>query len=536
MSLRKLRWFLGAAFRRHYKLIFLVTVALALSLGAIRFSSRLPTSELLLSLFSRVEYTEGLVGAPQTLNPLFVTTDTEKDLSSLLFRGLTQVTPDGQVVPDLAESWEVSSSAQVFLFHLKPNQRFASGEVITPEDIAFTYELARDRAVGSRFAEAFKDMEVQVIAGDSVLFRLNTPYAPFLTLTNLGILPKKQIEKINRADFRFAKLNHAQVTSTDFKFKALTEGQLVLTKGNVNYIFRFYKTAKDLESALKLGEIKAAGFTEAVSLKDWKNFQTLSSPLYQRFVAVFYNARSSATTERSVRQGLSYAINKDLIISDILSGSAEAVLGPLAPISWAKSEGLRKYEFDTKLAKSSLDRSGWTGGPIRQKDGKSLEIALSYRDTPTNIRIAQEIAYDWGEVGVRAILNPLSPSEFKRKVIDGKDFQAAILTQEVGEDPDQYVIWHTTQSDSGNLTGLKVPKLDKALEDARLTIESGERKSRYADFQRFLLDEAPVTFLYYPKYTFVVSNKVQGLSPKPLGLPSDRYLDISNWQVGRSYF
>lgn len=536
MSLRKLRWIIGALFRRHRRLslvILLAVVGLAL---VYRYTSSQNLPQTVVSLLSKAEYSEGLVGTPQTLNPLFVAADSERDISSLIFRGLTKTNISGETIPDLAERWEVSSNSQVYLFHLKPNQFFQDGTPVTAEDVAFTYELAKNPETGSRFSETFKDLEIQVVGTDSVLFRLAQPFSPFLTLTDLGILPRAALAETEPRNLRLAKFNLQPVGSSPFRLKSISKEEAILVNGQTEYSFRFYSSASDLEVALKMGEVKAAGFTEAIDFSGWKNLQVLSSPLYRRFTGVFYNLRGSPTAEKNVRQGLSYAIDKNKIIKELLNEAAEPVSSSIAPISWAKADNPRQYDFRLDSAKSSLDRSGWRGGPIRQKEGKSLDITVSFIDTPVFKKIAEQVASDWAQAGVRAILNPLSAADFATKVVANKDFHAAIFTQEVGVDPDQYSLWHTTQAFSTNITGLRLPILDKALEDGRSTISQEERKAKYADFQRFLIDEAPVTLLYYPKYSFVVSTKIQDINLKPLGVPADRLNEISSWDITRTFF
>lgn len=536
MSPRHLRWILGAFLRRHRRLSLILVLAVAALALTWKYTSALSVGDSVLGLISEVKYTEGLVGVPQTLNPLFVSTDTERDLSRLLFRGLTTTDVSGAIKPDLAESWEASSNGQSYLFHLKPGLMWQNGDPLTASDVAFTYELARNPASGSPYSETFKNLSVQVVGTDSILFRLSDSFSPFLSLTSIGILSRHLLEKISPPDLKLAKFNLAPVGSTNFRLKSLTAESAIFTNGSASYVFRFYSSSTDLGSALKLGEIRAAGFTDATDFKDWGNLQILSSPLYQRFVAVFYNLRGGPASEKGVRQGLSYAIDKDRLVNQTLRGAGEIAYSSILPVSWAKVDNLRHYDYKPDLAKGALDKAGWTGGPVRQKDGQSLDISLSFRENPAMRAAAEQVAKDWGAVGVRAILNPLSPEEFQTKVINKKDFQAAIFTQEVGVDPDQYVLWHTTAADSTNITGLKLPKLDKALEDGRHFQTQDGRQEKYADFQRFLLDEAPVTFLYYPKYSYVVSTKVQGIDLKPLGVPSDRFSDIENWVIGRVIF
>lgn len=532
MSPRRLRWMIQALLKRHRKISFVLLILVVINALAIRLTNEDEIRSRALNLISTQKYVEGVVGTPQNLNPLFTSTDSEKDLSRLLFRGLTKTSLSGEVIPDIAQSWETSSSGQVYLFHLKNNLKFQNGDPITASDVALTYELAKNPETGSLFSPTFQDMEINIVSEHSILFRLKDPYTPFLSITNLGILPKKVIEKIDPKDLRFAKFSTSPIGSTEFRLKVFNNDEAVFSKNGTQFVFKFYQSQNDLLTALKLGEVRSAGFSEPVDLTGWGNLQKFSSPLYRRFTGVFYNLRQGLTSDRAVRQGLSYALDKENILDSLVG--VEPAFSPIPPISWAKAENLKHYDYKPDLARSSLEKAGWVGGPIRQKDGKSADVSLSFIDTEQFRNLAHEVAKNWGEIGVRAILNPLNPSEFKTKVVDGKDFQAAILTQEVGEDPDQYVLWHSTQTGSTNITGLKLPRLDKSLEDGRQLIERPERQAKYADFQRFLLDESPVTFLYYPKYTYLVSTKITGIELEPLGIPGDRLSNILNWKVRRT--
>lgn len=533
MNLRRLRWMIQALLKRYRNLAFLTLAAVLVSLLALRYSEPGEVRKNFLNLVSSARYSEGLVGTPKTFNPLFVSSDSERDISRLLFRGLTKADLAGNVTGDLAESWETSSSGQVYLFHLKTGLKFQNGDPITSADVALTYELAKNQETGSHFNQTFQNLEISVVSDSDILFRLRDPYTPFLSITDLGILPKKIVEKIDPKNLRLDKFGLDPIGSTEFRLISYSQDEVKLVRNGQEFIFRFYQTTSDLLTALKMGEVKAAGFSEPVNFSGWNNLQQFSSPLYRRFVGIFYNLRQGITADRGVRQGLSYSLDKKKLL-DTLGGSLEESYGPIPPISWAKAESLKKYDYKPDLAKSSFEKAGWVGGPVRQKDSKSADIVLSFIDTEQFRILSAEIAKQWAQTGIRAILNPLSPLSFKTKVIDGKDFQAAIFTQEVGIDPDQYVLWHSTQIESTNITGLKLPKLDKSLEDGRQILEKSDRLGKYADFQRFLLDEAPLTFLYYPKYTYLVTTKVDGIELMPLGIPGDRLANISNWKLKRT--
>lgn len=534
MNIRKTRWLALGYLKRHRAIIagvltfFFLVLVLGRYFGA-------PIKNLLANSISPNHFVEGVLGPVATVNPLFVNSDSEKDLSKVLFRGLTKTDVSGVSQGDLAESWDVAPSGKEYIFHLKPRLKFQNGETITADTIAYTYNLARDPKYGSNYISIFKDLDVQALDDNTVLFHLREPFSPFLSLTDLGILPQAATKHQLDRGIDLQKIDLRGLGSTDFHLTSLVPDQIALTRGTSDYTFRIYQSENDLKTALKLGEIEAAAFTQNPDLNGWKNYQVKTSTIYRRFVAVFYNERSAPTNDKVVRQSLSYALDKDNIVSNIIDGAGERAVSPIPPTSWAKSDNPRIYGYTPDLAKKGLDHEGWIGGPIRSKTGKTLEISLSYPDSPIYRAIATQVAKDWANIGVRALLNPLDITTFQNQVIGAKSFQAAIFTEEIGADPDQYVLWHTTQKDS-NVTGMSLPKLDKALEDGRETVTQADRIQKYLDFQRFLLDESPVTMLYYPKLFYIVSNKVQNVQLPPLGTPSDRFNNISDWKIKQTLF
>ncbi|MCL5970297.1 MAG: hypothetical protein M1450_02210, partial [Patescibacteria group bacterium] len=104
--------------------------------------------------------------------------------------------------------------------------------------------------------------------------------------------------------------------------------------------------------------------------------------------------------------------------------------------------------------------------------------------------VANQIVSDWKKIGLG--------TEIKIENTIPSDFDILLATQEIPPDPDQYPFWHSTQINT-NITNLANPKIDKLLEDGRVIQNLDERLKIYADFQRFIAEESPVAFLYYPR-------------------------------------
>ncbi|MEK7505038.1 MAG: ABC transporter substrate-binding protein, partial [Patescibacteria group bacterium] len=92
---------------------------------------------------------EGLIGSPRFINPLLATSDTDKDLSYLVYSGLMRITPNNELIPDLAENYEISSSGLEYTFTLKNNLVWQDGKPITADDVVFTIEQVKNQTIKS---------------------------------------------------------------------------------------------------------------------------------------------------------------------------------------------------------------------------------------------------------------------------------------------------------------------------------------------------------------------------------------------------
>ena len=123
-------------------------------------------------------------------------------------------------------------------------------------------------------------------------------------------------------------------------------------------------------------------------------------------------------------------------------------------------------------------------------DFKSSESAsLTLSTFAEFVPLAEKIAKDWTDLGITT----------RVKVESGipQSYQALLAAQDIPLDPDQYPLWHSTQTQT-NITRYGNPKIDKLLEDGRKEIDMENRKKIYYDFQRYLVEDVPAIFLFHP--------------------------------------
>ena len=325
-----------------------------------------------------------------------------------------------------------------------------------------------------------------------------------------------------------------------FRVKSITKDKIALAGEGLNLIFRFYMNFKDAKTALKLGEIHAlGGFTpqEVSEAKKFGNKNIYQHVLPNRQALILFNTRGDPLKSKEVRQALAYSINKTSIAQS--AGGVVAVISrnQLPLINWVESSKKDRYELNLEEAKKLLKKAGFefTKGSW-QKKNKKLTVTVISADDPELNTIVNMLKQSWIELGIEVNSKTQDVESLHKETIPNRSFQILVDFQEIPPDPDQYVLWHTTQAREANITGISSANLDKLLEDARKVGDVKKRGESYKLFTTLLADEAPAVFLYYPQYIWVVSKKVHGIDLSNFTTPLDRFDSYKKWRVDRGYF
>lgn len=368
--------------------------------------------------------------------------------------GLTAINASGEATSSVAKSWDIDEKGLNFIFHLYPDLYWQDGTKFKAGDVK--YHL--------------KDVKLAPVDDNTLKITIKEPYAPLPVLLSKPIFKQ---DLVGLGLYKIQKITY----SGDY----ITNLTLVSQNNELSPVeYKFYPNTDDAILGFKRGEVNELdSITQTGDLGNWKTLKITSNTQFDRYVAVFFNLDNGLFKEKEIRQALAYAIPdfKDY----------EKVYSPIPPDSWAYSQKIRLYHYDPDTAKKILNKN-----PIASKSSE-LTVSTFAQLLPT----AQQIIDAWSKVGVNA----------KVKVENSipTDFQILVLTQTVPPDPDQYPYWQSTQ-ETTNISNYSNLKIDKLLEDGRKTYDQEKRKKIYADFQRYLVDDEPVIFLYYPK-TYTVTRK-----------------------------
>jgi peptide/nickel transport system substrate-binding protein len=502
---------------------------------------------------------EGLVGTPRFINPILAISDTDRDLTTLLYSGLMRATPDGDTVPDLAESYTISDDGLVYTFKLKDDVTFHDGSAITSADIAFTVSLAQTPDIKSPKRADWEGVGVEEVDEQTISFILARPYSPFLENTTIGILPMHLWKEVPPGEFPFFRLNTRPIGSGPFKFENLSSDKTgAPTKYNLNYFknfslgrphidslkFIFFANESALIDAFKNGEIQSASGISPLHLTqiEFSN-SILIKTILPRVFAIFINQnKSDALSDKSVRSALDLALDKNAIIEEVLGGYGTPLNGPIPPgviISVNQEHIVNNNVQLTKkerisMAKDLLLNANWEQNEeteIWEKDGTPISFSIKTSNTPELALSAEKVVETWRELGIDVTLEIFATSDLNTSVIRPREYEALLFGEIVGRTLDLFAFWHSSQRDDPglNLALYTNSGADKLLSEARVETDREIREEKYIEFDKIVSEDQPAIFLYSPEFLYVVPSNLYGIKLGALTTPAERFLNVYQW-------
>ncbi|MFA4941387.1 MAG: ABC transporter substrate-binding protein, partial [Patescibacteria group bacterium] len=287
------------------------------------------------------EYTEGLVGTPKHINPIYASTnDVDNDISQLIFSSLFKHGINGELTNDLALEYFVSEDNRTYTISLREDAKWNNGEKLTADDIIFTFDAINNSQYKSPLRASFSGVTLEKIDEKTIKFVLSQPYGAFLELLTFGIIPQNLWLPISAESASLAELNLKPIGSGPYKFKSLTKDK----SGNIrsyslsvnndyygekpyleNITFKFFINFEEAASALNENQINGIsylpqGAKDKLVSQDSLFFHKLNFP---QINAIFFNQKNNnILTDKKIRQALSFSINKNEIISTIYKEEA----------------------------------------------------------------------------------------------------------------------------------------------------------------------------------------------------------------------
>lgn len=497
-------------------------------------------------------YVEGVAGSPGNLNPLYFENQTDRDLGALIFRGLTRTTASGSIEPDLARTWAIGGDDTVYTFTLRNDVFWHDGEPFTAEDVAFTFGIIQDPAFGGRpeLVDVWRDVEIEVIDPLTVRFTLAEPFAPFLSYTTLGIIPRHVLAETPVGDVAAAAFSRSPTGTGPWRVADVQSDHITLEPHAdfygpapmLDYLtMRFYPSTTATYEAYERGEVLGISQVRAEDVATLSQLEQLN--LYNAprsgYAMVALNLRRPLFSDQNVREALLVGLDRNALISDVRDGQGVVAHSFYLPTHWAYNPDVKTYAYDVARARELLDQSGWQDRDqdgVREKDGTRLKfVLLTNEENPTHVELIDRIAQQWAQIGVQAEPRTVGFSDLVRTYLRPREFDAILLNAPTKPttDPDVYPLWHSSQTvDEGlNWAGWNDARVDTLLEDGRRILDHNTRREIYAALQHVFAEEVPSLLLYHPVYNYAVDEEVRNVQIGPVSDPSDRFRTLPEWYV-----
>lgn len=350
------------------------------------------------------EYTEGIVGQPRFINPIYgETNDVDRTIIELVYSGLMTYDKDGKIVNDLAKDYQVSSDGKTYSFTLKDKLQWQDGTPLTVDDVLYTIKTIQNSDYKSPLRANWIDVEAKKTSDNSFNLLLKSPYNSFLESCVLKIIPQHIWQNISPENFTLSSYNLKPIGSGPYTLSNLQQTNSGLIKSinlavnrkyydKLPYIpnisFQFFGSKEDLIKAANQKTIDGfslASFdnnqTEAEKeiRQGWsknEKFDVYSFTL-PRYFAVFFNIdKSKLFSDENIRKALVYSVDKNELaksINSLYGGSASIVNSPILPDFFKYNSPTASYDLDIKAAQALLDKDGFKDNGSGQRAKASVK-------------------------------------------------------------------------------------------------------------------------------------------------------------------
>ena len=483
---------------------------------------------------------------PTTLDPALITDVMGGGIAAKIFNGLVRFNDKLDIVPDIAESWRISSDHRTYTFKLRKDATFSNGRRVTASDFQYSFERVLspgtkasitwvlDRIKGARDVIAARTPHasgIRVIDDQTLELTLEKPFGPFLSLLGMSaayVIPREAVTQfgpdfgshpVGSGPYVLAEWLHGQ-SLTLFARNDYFDGH-PRVKGIVYRVI-----PEDLTAVLEFEtggldalQIPASEHRRYTSEPKWRN-QIIGRPGLNCYYLGLNNRRPPFQDIR-VRQAVNMAIDRRRILETIFEKRGILAAGPVPPPLWKfgmgpKDEG---YSYEPERAKKMIREAGM--------EGKRIKIYISA--DPEVLDILEVIQQYLSRAGLIVEIVQLGWSAYKEALNKGEADAFWLSWWADYPDPENffYPMFHSSNGGSaGNRTWYADRESDRLIEQAQSTPDERTRFTLYRRANDHIVRDAPWVFMWHRSDFYVFQQRVQDFKIYPI-YSVDKGMDVS---------
>lgn len=456
----------------------------------------------------------GMTSDPDTLFPWKATQFQAVKVVELMYSTLTELDADLEVVPGVAESWDVSEDGLTVTFTLRDGVTFADGSSLDSADVKSSLERIKDEATGAVAASTLASVEgVEAPDATTVVLTLSGPDAAILAglaSTNLAIISTEGSEETLTTDPN---------GSGAFTFDERDPSQSLTLAANESYFggapkldsieFRVIPDETSIVSALQSGSIHFATLDDPLVAQSAEAAGvTVQKTTELAYHALQLHAQRAPFDDLNVRLAVQCAIDRQEVLDSAALGEGE-ITGPITSPAYLSDPTERPCaERDVDAARQYLDEAGLP-------DGFAFDAIVSQGEYSTSVNEAQSIQAQLADAGITMNIQTLESGAFVDAWV-GAEFQAAVALNGGRPDPDtMYGRYFTSTGNLNQVAGYSSPALDALFAEGKATGDPEERKEIYAELSAELEQNAAWVWLFTGYNYTATTPEVSGFTPMP---------------------
>ena len=419
-----------------------------------------------------------------------------------IFEGLTRIGPNGQVLPALAERWQVSDDGKVYTFHLREGVTFHDGTTFDAEDVKFSLERAMSEESTNAQKVLFSAIESVEVA-DPVTVRVTLAHPQGSFLYNMGwgdaVIVAPETADHNREH---------PVGTGPYRFEKWARGSSLTIVRNADYwgapaalekaVFRFIPDTAAAVTALLSGDVHAFPNLQAgdalPQIQADPRFEVVIGATEGETILAINNGKKPFD-ELKVRQAISHALDREEIILGASSGNGVPIGSHFSPANEAYVDLTGSYPHDVEAARTLLGEAGYP-------DGFSATLKLPPTDYA---RLGGEIvASQLREAGIELEIIPMEWAQWLEQVFTNKEYDLSIISHTEPNDINIY-------ARDDYYFNYDNPEFDDVMAKLEVTTEPEERQELYRRAQQILAEDAVNGFLFQLPKTGVWDARLEGL-------------------------
>jgi dipeptide transport system substrate-binding protein len=488
-------------------------------------------------------------GSPEGFDPALYTAGTTFDASSHpIYNRLTEFkVGTTEVIPALAESWDVSDDGLTVTFNLRKGVKFHSNDMFTPsrdfnaDDVIFTFDRQKNddhpfNMVSGGTWEYFDGMSmpdlvdsIEKLDDYTVVFNLTRPEAPFIANMAMDFA---SVVSAEYGDAMLAAgtpemLNQAPIGTGPFAFQAYQKDAVIRYLRNDDYwgdgakveslIFAITPDASVRYQKVRAGECHVMAYPNPADVQAMQAAEDVvvmeQEGLNVGYLA--YNTTMPPFDNANVRRALNMAIDKQAIIDVVFQGSGQIAKNPIPPTMWSYNDAVVDDVYDPDAARAMLEAEG-----VTDLNMKIWAMPVQRPYNPNARRMAELMQEDFAQIGVTVEIVSYEWGEYLSRSRE-LDRDGAVLLGWTGDngDPDNFlaVLLGCDGIGNSNRANWCYQPFDDLIQQAKVLPTQAERQPLYEQAQVVFKEQAPWATIAHSVVYMTLRPEVEGYVVHPLG-------------------